>query len=179
MKMSIKSCIEKAKVNYESGKVEKSRISFICFRKNELIIEEGTDDSSAMEQANKDWEENYGKFFGKLNRFFRWCLLYSSYLGGLIKMPEENPVVSDLFVLTNLDKKIKAKLRKKRIRRRIKRVLEALSWIAATIAVILAFYGVYTSLRWELLGLRISGWIALFIVIIASVLLILRILEII
>ncbi|MBU1082811.1 MAG: hypothetical protein KKB59_20240 [Spirochaetes bacterium] len=55
--MTIEECYEKAKLNLDQGKVNNLRVSFICFRKNELMAT-GIDDSSAMKQANEDWE-NY------------------------------------------------------------------------------------------------------------------------
>lgn len=62
----------------------------------------------------------------------------------------ENEFAKEIFELTGIDKKIKAKLRKKRIERRTEKILEVINCIAGTLALILAFYGLYLSLRkWE------------------------------
>lgn len=56
--MAIEICMAKAKRRYKTGLVKSLRVSFICFRKNELIREKIVEDpSKAMAQASEEYEK--------------------------------------------------------------------------------------------------------------------------
>ncbi len=61
IKMSKKSCQEKAHFNFITGRVDREFISFRCFRSNELMRKKQMDRSSAWEIAVKESEEIYLK----------------------------------------------------------------------------------------------------------------------